>query len=226
MAELYKWSNDLKTRYIIVAIAFVSFSSLGHAASVDFGYTATSSLFTANDGTQQEWLHLDQTTGLSYNNVVAQLGTGGLYDGWKMARLAEVGRVTSEVLGWDWSDRSIAPGWNEQYVGHNKGVTNIFGSSYSVGGESNWVHGRTADTFIHGPGMTYTRTLASYEFFTYTLAETQYIGEILVEEIALTMSTFLYRDVIATPIPAAAFMFAPALLGFMGLRRKAKNSVA
>ena len=28
------------------------------------------------------------------------------------------------------------------------------------------------------------------------------------------------------PIPAAAFMFAPALLGFMGLRRKAKNSVA
>ena len=30
----------------------------------------------------------------------------------------------------------------------------------------------------------------------------------------------------AVPLPAAAFMFAPALLGFMGLRRKAKNSVA
>ena len=30
----------------------------------------------------------------------------------------------------------------------------------------------------------------------------------------------------AVPIPAAAFMFVPALLGFMGLRRKAKNSVA
>lgn len=29
----------------------------------------------------------------------------------------------------------------------------------------------------------------------------------------------------AVPIPAAAFLFAPALLGFMGLRRKAKNSV-
>lgn len=28
------------------------------------------------------------------------------------------------------------------------------------------------------------------------------------------------------PIPAAAFMFAPALLGFMGLRRRAKNSAA
>jgi len=30
----------------------------------------------------------------------------------------------------------------------------------------------------------------------------------------------------AVPIPAAAFLFAPALLGFMGLRRKAKNSIA
>ncbi|MDB2705433.1 hypothetical protein N9Y67_02705 [Pseudomonadota bacterium] len=30
----------------------------------------------------------------------------------------------------------------------------------------------------------------------------------------------------AVPIPAAAFLFGPALLGFMGLRRKAKNSIA
>tara|TARA_R110002111_G_scaffold108420_1_gene167139 strand:+ start:1530 stop:2228 length:699 start_codon:yes stop_codon:yes gene_type:complete len=30
----------------------------------------------------------------------------------------------------------------------------------------------------------------------------------------------------AVPIPAAAFLFAPALLGFMGLRRKAKNLTA
>ena len=33
-------------------------------------------------------------------------------------------------------------------------------------------------------------------------------------------------NVSPVPIPAAALLFAPALLGFMGLRRKAKNSVA
>lgn len=33
-------------------------------------------------------------------------------------------------------------------------------------------------------------------------------------------------NVSQVPIPAAAFLFAPALLGFMGLRRKAKNTVA
>lgn len=30
----------------------------------------------------------------------------------------------------------------------------------------------------------------------------------------------------AVPVPAAAFLFAPALLGFMGLRRKAKSTLA
>ena len=34
------------------------------------------------------------------------------------------------------------------------------------------------------------------------------------------------NEINAVPIPAAAFMFAPALLGFLGLRRRAKNTVA
>jgi MSHA biogenesis protein MshQ len=36
----------------------------------------------------------------------------------------------------------------------------------------------------------------------------------------------IFASVTAVPVPAAAFLFAPALLGLMGLRRKAKNSVA
>tara|TARA_R110001606_G_scaffold395664_2_gene568400 strand:+ start:13940 stop:14518 length:579 start_codon:yes stop_codon:yes gene_type:complete len=33
-------------------------------------------------------------------------------------------------------------------------------------------------------------------------------------------------EISEVPVPAAAFLFAPALIGFMGLRRKAKNTVA
>jgi len=41
------------------------------------------------------------------------------------------------------------------------------------------------------------------------------------------MDNFTFNNPIgAVPIPAAAFMFAPALLGFLGLRRKAKTTVA
>ena len=40
------------------------------------------------------------------------------------------------------------------------------------------------------------------------------------------MDNFTYNKQIGeVPIPAAAFMFVPALLGFLGLRRKAKNAV-
>ena len=35
-----------------------------------------------------------------------------------------------------------------------------------------------------------------------------------------------YNQVNAVPVPAALFMFAPALLGFMGFRRRAKNLAA
>tara|TARA_R110002167_G_scaffold76148_12_gene212228 strand:+ start:951 stop:1568 length:618 start_codon:yes stop_codon:yes gene_type:complete len=40
-----------------------------------------------------------------------------------------------------------------------------------------------------------------------------------------TLDNFQYGNVSAVPIPAAAFLFAPAMLGFMGLRRKAKKLV-
>lgn len=42
---------------------------------------------------------------------------------------------------------------------------------------------------------------------------------------ALRLDT-LASQVSAVPIPAAALLFAPALLGFIGLRRKAKNIIA
>lgn len=38
--------------------------------------------------------------------------------------------------------------------------------------------------------------------------------------------TLDYNNVSAVPVPAAAFLFAPALLGFLGLRKKANNRVA
>jgi len=38
--------------------------------------------------------------------------------------------------------------------------------------------------------------------------------------------TFINTDIPQVPVPAALWLFAPALLGFLGLRRKAKNTLA
>jgi len=44
--------------------------------------------------------------------------------------------------------------------------------------------------------------------------------------LAKISGTIAYDDIAAVPVPAAAFLFAPALLGFLGLRRKSKTLVA
>ncbi len=41
-----------------------------------------------------------------------------------------------------------------------------------------------------------------------------------------SIATIELTNVSAVPVPAAAFLFGPALLGFLGLRRKAKTSIA
>lgn len=49
---------------------------------------------------------------------------------------------------------------------------------------------------------------------------------IVITTIILGVMTLAVSKVSAVPTSAATFLFAPALLGFLGLSRKAKNSVA
>jgi hypothetical protein len=44
---------------------------------------------TLDDNTGLEWLDLTETRSLSYNFVSGQLGSGGAYEGWRYANLAE-----------------------------------------------------------------------------------------------------------------------------------------
>jgi len=44
--------------------------------------------------------------------------------------------------------------------------------------------------------------------------------------VAYTFATWTASDVSAVPLPAAVWLFGPALLGFMGFRRKAVDTVA
>ncbi|MDT8311291.1 MAG: hypothetical protein RQ732_07605 [Methylophaga sp.] len=59
--------------------------------------------------------------------------------------------------------------------------------------------------------------------FGYSMMNGGFPTEFSLESVSAGLSA---THVSAVPIPAAAFMFAPALLGLMGLRRKAKNLVA
>jgi len=56
---------------------------VANATLIDVGTT------TFDDNTGLAWLDLTQTRGLSYNFVSGQLGSGGAFEGWRYANLAE-----------------------------------------------------------------------------------------------------------------------------------------
>lgn len=65
----------------------------------------------------------------------------------------------------------------------------------------------------------------------YSLAWLALGSSMSLDEISIDIGNFAAATVIIdppseVPVPAALFMFGPALLGFMGLRRKTKNTVA
>lgn len=55
--------------------------------------------FTTDTGTGLDWLDLDLTLGLSTNQVSAQTGLGGAFDGWQVATLDQVHTFMTN-LGW------------------------------------------------------------------------------------------------------------------------------
>jgi len=110
------------------------------------------------------------------------------------------------------------------YIGFDGGATQLVGSASSYTDNPTVAAGGsyTNDTIFVG-AIDDTSTFLSVIFYG------DGFGEFLTAGGTIYYSTVDEGSVPppnAVPLPAAAFMFAPALLGFMGLRRKAKNSVA
>jgi len=117
-------------------------------------------------------------------------------------------------------------GWQDEDNNGN-GKTDSFGNTYT------WA---TSREYLISEGICDTLFCAEYEMtsslelmwlgLTSEQAALDLISSITDMELHLSDEARGLPPVSAVPIPAAAFLFGPALLGFMGLRRKAKNSVA
>ncbi len=68
---------------LFAAVAFISAASATHAAIVDLGN------ITRDTASGLDWLDVTQTQGLSYNQVLAQMGAGGAFAGWRYATVGE-----------------------------------------------------------------------------------------------------------------------------------------
>lgn len=78
----------------ILAVAFVLLSCFGTAArasllEVDY-LSAGDKLLTRDTVSNLEWLDLTRTLDISYTDMLAQLGPGGLYEGFRYATVADI----------------------------------------------------------------------------------------------------------------------------------------
>lgn len=80
-------------------LAYATLSSSAHAALQHADWTkAGDSAITVDSNTGFEWLKLNQTAGMSINEVIAQMGKGGKFYGWRLPTDTEVEALVKAIM--------------------------------------------------------------------------------------------------------------------------------
>lgn len=226
-----------KSLITLAALATLVFSTFSSAATI--GVTGTGySLNTETNivtGGGLEWLRWDQTVGQSINSALANYST----DGWRLATNIEMAtllntwfnrwsfdpnftdseNITQQYTLDKYYTSSSSPAdyffllfgrsyFDSTYISPFEGITALYGADLNGNNKYNkaevqdsWIYSSTS----YGPGF----VKLNWDGYTADLTHPS-TGVALVRDIQIS----------SVPVPAAAFMFAPVLLGFLALRRK------
>jgi len=124
----------------------------------------------------------------------------------------------------DWATCCYLP--SDLFISFDGGATQLVGSASSA--SDNPTYAAQGNSWTGGSTI-FIGAIDDTSTFTQVLFYGTGFGEFLTAGGTIHYSTVDLNSVpdpSVVPIPAAALLFGPALLGFMGLRRKAKNSVA
>lgn len=202
-----------KTRLIsAVCACLVVLSFKANASYVDYGtYTTVNGL---------DWLDLTETAGMSYNQVSAELGTGGIFDGWSYATLAQVSAFWDAFGG----DSARYTGWSTQNNGLFDTIAPLWGdlicdiTRCAPGeGQSSILTADVATTGTHRYAFMYdyylSSKVATQDFIALQAGNwTDASGD-------LGYGSALIRPSLI-PIPAAVWLFSSGLLGLIGMARR------
>jgi hypothetical protein len=207
-----------KSLKLATAATALILSTSANAAIIDNG------TYTTDTSTGLDWLDLTATAGMSYNQVSAELGAGGIFEGWTYATRAQVSGFWDSFGG----DSNYYNGWSTQNNGLFDAMAPLVGDLYcaSTGcatgdGFSYWLTAdfnsastvfmsRSWDSATANPSA----TGDDFSLSNYILGLDQ-SGE--------NAGSALVR-VSAVPVPAAAWLFGSGLLGLIGVARRKKSA--
>jgi len=216
----------MNMRFMAVSLLITSLGICSpiFAAPADFN-NLTSDIHTTDIASGLQWLDLGQTHSKSYDYVKSHLDPGGIYEDYRYASVDEFATmitnffdVAVDLVGQDPNQHNVYADDFHTFFGvtHDltlAGVRNVWSMGHLQDGTYSSIVGAVIKYTFPQPQSGRIITLAD------VLLSTQpndvghgAVGHFLVRT----------NNLIATPIPSALFMFAPALLGFLGLRRKLK----
>tara|TARA_R110001583_G_scaffold195483_1_gene374091 strand:+ start:1359 stop:2021 length:663 start_codon:yes stop_codon:yes gene_type:complete len=214
------------TRFITACAVSVTlaFSSVAFAASTNF---IDNNTYTTDTISGLDWLDVTTSKDQSYNYVSGRFGAGEVYEGYRYATVTEFIELINNYTG-----LTIDNSEYEQYLpeGSLLGLIELLGDTQ---GASYWSWAGltayappsypgypTTHHYIAAIGVEWARTRGGDEFHKEFFRPMFRLHRDDTSSF-YSSGSFLVRDTLnPVPIPAAAFMFAPALLGFLGFRRR------
>lgn len=191
--------------------------------------------YLTDTATGWDWLDLSVTAGMSYDQVMAEMGPGGMFEGWTYATRTDLatlwdafGGDSSHYMGWSTENNglfdAIAPLQGDLFCEHD-GCLEGQGFSHWITADIATAADVAAD--IHSPHTVVEgqRVVASM-FDLWYWAEPAYEDYVQLTQLTMLDSkgdievgSALYRAAVV-PVPAAVWLFGSGLLGLVGVARR------
>ena len=204
--------------YLIVA----SINANASLISTDW-QTVGDNLITYDDVSDLRWLDLTETNDMTRLDVLAQLGSGGQFDGWRYATSDEVVTLWSN-FGIDLSEgaTTFVSGFDALVID----ATNILGNILCEANCVWWPNGALGLTSTQSvsPGR-YDVIGALYE--TRPVPTTEYHVVNFNSALDNTATTFQGHYLVqstAVPVPGAIWLFGSGLLGLIGIVKRKRSA--
>jgi len=212
---------------LLAATALILSTSVNSAIVSTDWQNAGDNLITLDTVSGLEWLDLTETSSMSYDDVTAQLGVGGAYEGFRYA-------TDTEVISL-WSNFGVDLSQDAPSSPYHIGVTVDPGIVDAATILKNYVD-QGAETY-RAVGITGTMSLPNYyavlgaEFTGFNTQHSYYYEEghedvffdVFRDQRVNTVGSYLVVGTPTTvPVPAAVWLFGSGLIGLVGFARRKK----
>ena len=203
-------------------LTIVSFNASAVVVNANWK-TAGDNLLTHDLVTGLHWLDLTETNNLSHDYVLTQFGSGGDFEGFRYASIAEV------VDLWANFGIELKPHGSYSLLGHDPKVvtaTSFIGNIFCEGNCSYYPYGAWGMTNDLTGGNGNYRIMGAYHEQPPTSSEdrTRYVGYSYDSPTRESdfFGHYLVLDTTVVPVPAAVWLFGSGLISLIGFARRKK----